>query len=30
MDIIWCALLGLLFVLTVALAIGCERLVPRR
>jgi len=30
MDIVWCALIGAFFLLTVALAIGCERLMPRR
>ncbi len=30
MDIVWCALISAFFLLTVALAVGCERLMPRR
>jgi hypothetical protein len=30
MDIIWCALAGVFFLILVGLAIGCERLMPRR
>ncbi len=30
MDILWIALLGAFFLLTAALAIGCDRLMPRR
>ena len=30
MDILWIALLGVFFLLTAALAVGCNRLMPRR
>jgi hypothetical protein len=30
MDIVWCALAGAFFLILVGLAIGCERLMPRR
>ncbi|HWS02640.1 MAG TPA: potassium ABC transporter ATPase [Gammaproteobacteria bacterium] len=30
MDILWIALLGVFFLLTVALLAGCDRLMPRR
>ncbi len=30
MDLIWIALLGVFFLLTAALAVGCDRLLPRR
>lgn len=30
MDLLWIALLGAFFLLTVWLAVGCDRLLPRR
>jgi hypothetical protein len=30
MDIIWCGIIAVIFVLTVALVVGCGRLMPRK
>jgi hypothetical protein len=30
MDLVWCGVFGALFVLVVALVLGCDRLLPRR
>ena len=30
MDLLWIVLLGVFFLLTAALVIGCDRLLPRR
>ncbi len=30
MDLLWIALLGAFYLLTVLLAVGCDRLLPRR
>ena len=30
MDLVWCALLGALFLMVVGLAAACERLMSRR
>ncbi len=30
MDIVWCALIGVFYLLLVGLVAGCDRLMPRR
>jgi len=30
MDLLWIALLGVFFLLIAAMAVGCDRLLPRR